>query len=80
MLLDTPFLVVVLRIVGASLSIHLSLQASFFAGIGCEFLTEGDKISFAFAWNNSQSGRANIQADDIRTRLLMLWLDKGIAL
>ena len=53
-LLDTPLLVVVLWIIGAALPLHLALQASFFPGIGCQFLTERDQIGFALAWHNRQ--------------------------
>jgi hypothetical protein len=79
-LLDTPLLIVVPWIVGTALPIHLTLEATFFAGIGREFLTERDQIRFPIAWNNRERGWANIQANDIAPRAFVLGLDEGVAL
>ena len=64
-LFDAPLLVVVVGVVGASLSLHPALQASFFPGIGRQFLTEGDQVGFAMPWNNGKRLRADIQAERV---------------
>src|SRR6266567_3539181 len=65
--LDASFLVVVLWIIGTSLSIHLALEASFFAGIRREFLAERDESRFTLLWHNSQRRWSDIQAYGVDT-------------
>jgi hypothetical protein len=78
-LFDTPLLVVVLRVVGAALALHLALQASFVPGIGREFLTERDQIGLSLAWHDRQRGGAYVQADDVGPTFFVLWFDERVA-
>ena|SRR5215469_13010667 len=77
---DASFLVVVLWIVRPALPVHLALQSAFFAGIGTQLLTERDETRLRLSRHDSERCGSDIQADDVRTRLLMLWLDERMAL
>ncbi len=75
---DTSLLIVVLRIGGPTLAVHLALQATLFPGVGCQFLAKRDQIGFARTSDNGKRLRANIQADDVLTHFFMLGFDESM--
>src|SRR5436190_13052653 len=62
-LLDTPFLVIVLRVVGASLAVELPLEATFLVLVGLEFVTEGEQPSIALVWHYGNGGRPKVKTN-----------------
>src|SRR5215472_14820900 len=52
--LDASLPVIVLRVIGASLPLHLALQAPLCAGIGGQFLAVRDQVRLALASHDGQ--------------------------
>src|SRR5260370_8075205 len=65
--LNSAFLVEVLRVVGAPLAVQLAFQAAFRACIGFEFRAERQQSRFALAWHNGNSGGSQIKPDHVRS-------------
>src|SRR5215471_503892 len=78
--LNAPQLIIVLRVIGATLPLHLALQSPLFAGIGGQFLAERDQVRFSLLWHNGERRWADIKTDDIGSCLRMLWLEEGVPL
>src|SRR5713226_5186632 len=74
MFFDAALLVIVLRVVGATLTIKLALQTSFCACVGCEFLAQGSKPCLPCAWDNGQRRGSQIQADHVGSWLVLGFL------
>src|SRR5258708_1985529 len=72
-LLDTPFLVVVLRVVGAALAVQLALKPPLLTGIGSQFLAQGYKPRLPLAWDDSNGRGSKVQPDHVMSRLIF-WL------
>ena len=77
---NAPQRIIVLRVIGTTLPLHLALQAPLFAGIGGQFLAERDQVRFSLLWYNGERRWADIQADEIASCLRMLWLEEGVPL
>jgi hypothetical protein len=78
---DAPLLVVVLRVIGTALPLHLALKAPFFPGSGSQLLTKRDQLrSLALAGDNRQRRGPDVQADGVGFPLPVLWFDERMAL
>jgi hypothetical protein len=66
-LFETTFFIVVLRVVGTPLAVHLTLETVNGPGIGSQFGTGYLQSGGACLWDDGKRGRAQVQSDRILT-------------
>src|SRR5690348_7914732 len=74
LLLDTPFLIVVLRVVSAALPVQFALEASCRAYIGLKFFAEWHQLRFSLLLHNGNGGGTHIQPDYARSDGMLRFL------
>ena len=73
-LLDATLVVIVVWIVGPSLTLHLALQTSTSASIRGQFCAEREQAYFPLSWHDGKRRWPYVEADDVVTRRVLRFL------